>query len=165
MTWRRTRRFAALAVSAGAVALASSGGAAAEPFGTWTGKKGPFAWEAKRTACGVVGGDPSRVRAHTRWKKSPANGYVRLTFRRQIEDDGTGAWATVQKQRRSTKNTALEGERGIIHWFQWFNPFADEAGRRSRHIVDFEWLRDRAGPGADRQVLRRQVTLRPCVVG
>jgi hypothetical protein len=165
MTWRRMRRLAALAALALVASLAWSGAAAAEPFGKWSGKKGRFAWEAKRTDCGSAGKSlsPSRVRAHTRWKKSPANGYVRLVFRRQIRDEDTGKWMTVQQQRRSTKNTPLEGVRSVVHWSQWFNPFEDEAGLRSRHLVDFAWLLDR--PGADRRVLRRQVVTKPCVVG
>ena len=125
-------------------------------------RRGPYAWEAKRLGCGVVGSTASIVRAHTRWSTSPANGYVRLTFTRQIQDETTSEWATVQRQRRSTKNTSLEGSRGVVHWNQWFFPFADEGGARSRHIVVFEWFRDR--PGADPRALRRERMFAPCVV-
>ena len=74
----------------------------------------------------------------------------------------TGDWSTVQRQRRTTKNTDLEGARSIIHWTQWFFPFADEAGDRSRHTVLFEWFRDR--PGVDPRALRRERMFAPCVV-
>jgi hypothetical protein len=162
MTRRRGRRFAALAVCAIVLTLALADVAGAEPVPAWSGTKGPFAWEAKRQGCGIVGRSPSVVRAHTRWRTSPAAGYARLTFRRQIRDEDTGAWSTVQRQRRSTKNTGLEGERGVVHWKQWFFPFAGEGGVVSRHIVVFEWLRDRRGP--DRLVLKRQRVFRPCTV-
>lgn len=144
------------------LALASVNVAGADPVPAWSGTKGPFAWEAKRQGCGTVGRSPSVVRAHTRWRTSPAGGYARLTFRRQLRDEDAGGWRTVQRQRRSTKNTRLEGERGIVHWTQWFFPFAGEAGATSRHIVVFEWLHDRPGP--DRLVLRRGRILRPCTV-
>jgi hypothetical protein len=159
---RLGRRLAAVAIAAG-LALVASAGAGAHPFGGWSGRKGPFAWEAKLRSCGVVGEAPSRVRAHTRWRLSPENGYQRLTFVRQIREEGTGSWVTVQRQRRSTRNTALEGSGAILHWSQFFNPFADDGGTTSRHIVTFQWRRDR--PGADRTVLTRSRTLGPCVVG
>jgi len=161
MRRRRRRRFAVLGVAA--LVLAVAGAAAAEPFSAWSGTRGGFAWEAKRLACGAVGESPSRVRAHTRWRSSPANGYLRLTFTRQIRAD-TGGWTTVHRQRRSTKNKPLEGSRAVIHWTQWFFPFEDEGGASSRHVVSFEWLRDRSGPGADRRVLRRTRSFAPCVV-
>jgi hypothetical protein len=161
MTRRRRRRFAALGVT---VALASAGVAAADTFPSWSGTKGSLAWEAKRLSCGVVGEAPSRLRAHTRWGLSPANGYLRLTFTRQVRDADTGAWTTVHRQRRSTKNKPLEGSRAVIHWTQWFFPFEDEGGATSRHVVAFEWLRDRSGPGADPRVLRRTRSFGPCVV-
>lgn len=160
MARRRRRRFAATAVVT--IALACAGAAAADPFSAWSGTKGPFAWEAKQRACGDVGDSPSRVRAHTRWRGSPGNGYLRLTFFRQVVDaDGVG-WSTVQKQRRSTRNGPLEGNGAVIHWTQWFFPFEDESGATTRHAVRFEWLHDRRGP--DRRVLRRTRTLAPCVV-
>jgi len=143
--------------------LACAGTAAADPFPAWSGTKGPFGWEARRAGCGIVGHNPSVVRAHTRWSTSPSNGYLRLTFTRQVRDDATGSWSTVQRQRRSTKNTSLEGARAVLHWTQWFFPFADEAGATSRHSVVLEWLRDRPGP--DSRALRRERMMSPCVVG
>ena len=163
MTRRRRRRFAVFSVTA-VLALGGAGAAAADPVPTWSGKKGGFAWEAKRLSCGVVGESPSRLRAHTRWSTSPANGYIRLTFTRQIQNADAGTWATVQRRRRSTKNTAFEGTRAVLHWTQWFFPFEDEVGATSRHTVVFEWLRDRSSPGADRRLLRRTRSFGPCVV-
>ena len=162
MTRRRRRRFAIFTLWAALLALACAEWAAAHPFAGWSGTKGPFQWEARRDGCGIVGHDPSVILAHTRWKTSPVNGFVRLTFTRQIRDEGTGEWSTVQRQRRTTKNSALKGERGIIHWTQWFFLFADEGGATSRHIVVFEWMRDQ--PGADSRALRRERTFKPCVV-
>lgn len=164
MTRRRRRLLATFGMWAAAFALVSADLAAADPFNAWSGTKGSYAWEARRLACGVVGQDASIVRAHTRWSMSPANGFVRLTFTRQIQDELTGDWTTVQRQRRSTKNTSLEGFRGVVHWNQWFFPFAGEGGAVSRHIVVFEWLRDLPGAAADRRALRRERTFRPCVV-
>lgn len=164
MTRRRKRLLATFGLWAGLFALVSADLAVADSFNAWSGTKGPYAWEARRLGCGVVGQNPSVVRAHTRWSTSPANGFVRLTFTRQIRSETTSEWATVQRQRRSTKNTALEGERGVIHWNQWFFPFADEAGAVSRHIVVFEWFRDLPGAAADRRALRRERTFRPCIV-
>jgi hypothetical protein len=161
MTRRGRRRFAVLGATV--FALTYAGVAAADPF-SWSGTKGGFAWEAKRLSCGVVGEAPSRLRAHTRWASSPANGYLRLTFTRQLKDDDTGEWTTVHRQRRSTKNQPLEGSRAVIHWAQWFFPFEDEGGATSRHVVAFEWLRDRTGPGADQRVLRRTRSFGPCIV-
>jgi hypothetical protein len=132
------------------------------PLSGWSGQSGPFTWEAKRLSCGVVGERPSRVRAHSRWRRSPPNGYQRATFFRQIKDGTTGGWTTVQRQRRSTRNTPLEGSGFTLHWSQLFFPFAHEGGETSRHIVRFEWLRDR--PGADRLRFTRTRTLKPCVV-
>lgn len=160
MERRRRRRFAATAVAI--LTLACAGTAAADPFSAWSARKGPFAWEAKLRACGDVGDSPSRVRAHTRWRRSPANGYQRLTFFRQVLDEDGAGWVTVQKQTRSTRNGPLEGNRAVVHWTQWFFPFEDEGGATARHTVRFEWLRDRAGP--DRRVLRRTRTLPVCVV-
>jgi hypothetical protein len=159
MARRGRRLFAHLCI--GVVVLAAAGTAGADNFPAWSGTKGPFQWHAKREGCGVVGRDPSTIHAHTRWKSSPKNGYVRLTFTRQIRES-TGTWSTVQRQRRTTKNTGLEGERGIIHWTQWFFPFADEGGATSRHIVVFEWFRDRAG--TDSRALRRERAFPACRV-
>ena len=158
MDRRRRRRFAATAVVGLALALTAT--AAADPVSRWTGKRGPFAWEATLLACGNVGDSPSRVRAHTRWRRSPDNGYMRLTFLRQVR--GEDGWSTVQRQIRSTRKSPLEGSAGIVHWSQWFFPFEDEGGATTRHRVRFEWLRDRAGP--DRRALRRVHTLPACVV-
>jgi hypothetical protein len=162
MNRRRRRRFAIVGLTAALVALTAVGAAAADPVARWSGSKGAFAWETHRSGCGKVGHTASVVAAHTRWRTSPARGYVRLTFIRQLEDEQTGAWTTVHRQRRSTRNTSLEGERGVVHWRQWFFPFADEAGATSRHIVIFEWLRERKGD--DRLELRRKRTFAPCVV-
>lgn len=161
MARRRRRLFAQLGVGAVLLAGVTAGGAGADSFPAWSGTKGPFQWHAKRDGCGVVGHNPSTIHAHTRWRLSPVNGYVRLTFTRQIRE-GAGTWTTVQRQRRTTKNTTLEGERGIIHWTQWFLPFADEGGATSRHFVVFEWFRDR--PGADSRALRRERAFKSCVV-
>jgi len=164
MIRRRRRRLATFGMVAAVLALVSADLAAADPFNAWSGKKGPYAWEARRLGCGVVGHEASIVRAHTRWSTSPANGYVRLTFTRQIQDETTHEWATVQRQRRSTKNTSLEGFAGVVHWNQWFFPFADERGALSRHTVVFEWYRDRPGGGPDPRALRRERMFAPCVV-
>jgi hypothetical protein len=162
MTRRGRRRFALIGMSAALLPLLAADLAVADPPGRWSGTKGPFAWEARRAGCGTVGRTPSIIRAHTRWTDSPANGYMRLTFVRQILDEGSRKWATVHRQRRATKNTSLEGSSAVIHWAQWFFPFADEGGARSRHTVLFEWRRDR--PGRDRVALRRELAFRPCVV-
>jgi hypothetical protein len=161
---RRRRRLVASSIAV-LSALALAGSAAADPMGGWTGSKGPFSWEAKRLSCGNVGDSPSRVRAHTRWRLSPANGYIRLTFTRELKDEDTGAWKVVHRQRRSTKNSPLEGAPGVLHWSQWFFPFQDEGGAKTRHGVTFEWLRDRPpGAGADPRLLRRVRAFAPCVV-
>lgn len=156
------RRFATLACCLVVVALAAADVSVADPHPPQSGTKGPFSWEARRAGCGVVGRDPTTIRAQTRWKRSPAHGYMRLTFTRQIRDEDTSSWTRVQRQRRSTKNTGLEGHSGVVHWTQWFFPFAGEAGKTSRLIVRFAWLRDR--PGADKVDLLRVRTMRPCVV-
>ena len=71
----------------------------------------------------------------------------------------------MHRQRRSTKNTPLEGARGVLHWSQWFFPFENEGGATTRHTVTFEWLRDRPpGAGADPRLLRRVRMFAPCVV-
>lgn len=163
MARRRRRLFAAWTTALAALAFA--GGAAADPMGGWTGTKGPFAWEAKRLSCGNVGDSASRIRAHTRWRTSPANGYVRMIFTREVKNQSTGAWRVVHRQWRSTRNTALEGARSVLHWSQWFFPFENEGGALSRHSVTFEWLRDRPpGDGADPRLLRRVRAFLPCVV-
>lgn len=150
---------AAAAVVAG---LALTGGAIAHPFPGWSGTAGPFSWEAKRLTCGVAGEEPSTVRAHSRWRSSPVNGFQRVTFTRQIRNEATDTWVTVQRQRRSTRNTSLEGTSNVLHWRQLFFTTPAEAGKRTRHIVFFEWLRDR--PGADKRVAARTMTFKPCVV-
>ncbi|HYY76039.1 MAG TPA: hypothetical protein VE644_06945 [Gaiellaceae bacterium] len=154
----------AAAVSGVLVMLALVGAEAGRSHGVpgSTARSGPFAWEAGRLSCGVVGERPSRVRAHSRWRTSPPNGYQRATFLRQIRDEDTGAWRTLQRERRSTRNTVLEGTRFRLHWSQRFFPFADDGGATSRHVVRLDWLRDR--PGADRLRFTRTRTLKPCVV-
>jgi hypothetical protein len=142
--------------------LVGAGSATAEPALSWSGARGPFAWEAQSLACGVAGvAQSSRLKAHTRWRTSPADGYQRLTFTRQVRI-GT-AWVTVQRDRRTTRNSVLEGARNTLVWSQWFGPRADAAGTESRHAVLFEWLRDR--PGVDRRLLRRVVKLPACRIG
>jgi hypothetical protein len=103
------------------------------------------------------------MEAHTRWLTSPANGYERATFRRQIWNETTLAWTTVASQSRSTTNTPFEGVRTILHWTQFFQPTAGEQGQTSRDVVLFAWRRERSGP--DRTVFFRRVALEPCVVG
>jgi hypothetical protein len=146
-----------------AIVLVGPQAAGADPFSAWSGQSGPYAWEAKRLSCGTVGEELSRVRAHTRWSTSPRNGYHRVTFDRQLLNEETGTWTTVQQRRWSTRNTSLEGSRSIIHWSQWFQVPADNAGKTSRHRVHFEWLRDREGP--DPRLFNRWRTFAPCVVG
>lgn len=158
------RRLALIgAVTAVAAGFAGVQQAAADLFRAWSGTAGPFSWESKRLSCGVAGETPSRLRAHTRWRESPANGFQRVTFLRQLRTDDSSAWTTVQRHRLSTKNMRLEGARGILHWRQSFGLSQDQAGKTSRHIVTFEWLRDR--PGIDRRVAARSRTFNPCVVG
>jgi hypothetical protein len=150
----------------GAVFAASgvvAAGATAHPFSGWTGKSGPFRWQAETVFCGAVTGEPNRMHAHSRWLTSPGNGYQRVTFNRQIRDETTSAWTTVRSQRRTTKNSQLEGTRLILHWSQFFQPVAGEEGRRSRDVIVFDWRRDRSGP--DRTVFSRRVALAPCTVG
>lgn len=155
-------RTAAISGVALMLALVGAEAGLSHPVPGSSARSGPFAWEAARLSCGVVGERPSRVHAHSRWRTSPQNGYQRATFFRQIKDEKTGVWTTVQRQRRSTRNTVLEGTRLALHWSQRFFPFADEAGKTSRHVVRFEWLRDRRG--ADRLRFVRTRTLKPCVV-
>lgn len=154
------RRLALIGAVAAAVALAA-GEAGSHSFGKWSGQTGPFAWESKRLSCGDAGGEPNRIRAHTRWRTSPQNGYARLRFTRQVKK--AGEWVTVQRQSRSTKNTDLEGTRFVLHWSQRFRPFGDEGGLRSRDVIDFTFARDR--PGRDRVLLERTRTERACTVG
>ena len=155
-------RRAAVAVSTVVFCALAAGGAGAHPFSGWTGKSGDFRWQAEMVVCGEVTGEPNRIHAHSRWLDSPANGYQRLSFRRQIRNEATGAWTTVASAERSTKNT-LEGLDGVLHWFQSFQPAAGEEGDTSRDVVRFVWKRDRSGP--DPTVLARRVELAPCVVG
>lgn len=157
------RRRAALVGGAIVFGLALTGGrAASHSFESWDGRSGPFRWQAEMTSCGAAEGEPNRIQAHTRWRRSPANGYQRLTFTRQIKDDVTGAWTTVARRTRTTKNTESEGARSILHWSKFFNAASDDGGKRSRDVVVFAWLRDRAG--ADRKVFARTLRLPSCVV-
>jgi hypothetical protein len=135
----------------------------AHPFSKWTGKAGPFRWQAETVSCGAVTGGPNRIEAHTRWLSSPANGYQRAVFRRQIWDETAQSWTTVEAKRRTTKNTRFEGLDGILHWTQLFAASAGEEGKASRDVVAFAWRRDRKG--ADRRVFARRVVLPSCVVG
>jgi hypothetical protein len=139
-----------------------AGAASAHPFSGWTGKSGPFRWQAETVSCGAVTGGPNRVEAHTRWLSSPANGYQRATFRRQIWKERTHAWKTVVSQSRTTKNTPFEGVATILHWTQFYQPASGEEGNTSRDVVLFAWRRDRSG--SDRTVFFRRVALEPCVV-
>jgi hypothetical protein len=110
-----------------------------------------------------VSGEPNRVAAHSRWVSSPANGYQRAVFTRQIWDETAQSWTTVASKRRTTKNTPFEGQDVILHWTQFFPVMAREEGKRSRDVVAFAWRRDRKG--ADRTVFARRVLLASCVVG
>ena len=142
----RSRGRHTVALLAALVSVLAVGAPTARAALSWSGTRGPFAWEAQSLACGVAGvSQSSRLRAHTRWRTSPGDGYQRLTFMRQLRVGTT--WVTVQRDRRTTRNTALEGARNTLVWTQWFGPRADAAGTQSRHAVLFEWLRDR--PGAD----------------
>jgi hypothetical protein len=156
------RRVALIGIALDAV-LVGTNATAAHPSTQWSGQFGPYRWEAKRLSCGAVGGALSRARAHSRWRTSPANGYQRLTFARQIQGDTPDTWTTVQRGHRSTKNKRLEGSQEIMHWLQWVGPHEDQAGKWSRHRVTFAGFLDRPGP--DRLVFRRRMTLVPCLVG
>jgi len=103
------------------------------------------------------------MRAHSRWLASPENGYQRVTFSRQIRDEPSGTWTTVQTTRRTTKNSPLEGTKAILHWTQFFQPVAGEEGRTSRDVIVFQWKRDRSG--SDRTVFSRRVRLASCIIG
>jgi hypothetical protein len=129
----------------------------------WTGKSGPFRWQARTVSCGAATGGPNRIVAHTRWVTSPADGYQRVIFRRQIWKKTTQAWTTVATKRRTTKNTRFEGVRTVLRWTQFFPVANSERGKRSRDVVLFAWRRDRQG--ADRTVFAKRVALAPCVVG
>jgi hypothetical protein len=141
----------------------AAAGATAHPFSAWTGKSGPFRWQAELVSCGAVTGAPNRMQAHTRWLKSPANGYQRVRFDRQVWDETATAWTTVERQTRTTKNTPFEGTSGILHWTQFFQPLAGEEGKTSRDVLFFTWRRDRSG--SDRTVFSRRLVLGSCVVG
>jgi hypothetical protein len=157
--WRPVVSSCALLIACAVVVA----GASAHPFSAWTGKSGPFRWQAARVSCGAATGGPNRISAHTRWFSSPANGYQRIIFRRQIRDATTHSWKTVAQKRRSTKNTRLEGAQTTLHWTQFFPVAAGEKGKKSRDVVFFAWRRDRSG--VDRTVLARRVVLGSCVVG
>jgi hypothetical protein len=144
------------------ICAVAAGGASAHPFSSWTGKSGPFRWQAKMIDCGAVTGGPNRIEAHSRWINSPSNGYQRVIFRRQLRDAGAGAWETVSSQTRSTKNS-LEGRDFVLHWTQFFQAVSGDEGRTSRDVVRFAWRRDRSGP--DRTVFARHIVLKSCVVG
>jgi hypothetical protein len=146
-----------------ALSAVVAAGASAHPFSGWTGKSGPFRWQAETVFCGAVTGEPNRMHAHSRWLTSPRNGYQRVTFDRQIRDETASAWTTVQSQRRTTKNSPLEGTRVTLHWSQFFQPLAGEEGQTSRDVIVFEWRQDPSGP--DRTVFSRRVALAPCTVG
>ena len=155
-------RRAAVSTGAALFALSSIGLASAHPFSAWSGRSGPYAWHAKRLSCGVVGGKPSTVREHTRWRTSPRNGYHRLRFEHQVRDDTAGTWQTIVRRGWSTRNTRFEGSRTVVHWLQRYHPVKGEAGLTTRHRVTFEWWLDRP---RDRRTFRRVMTLPACVVG
>ena len=159
---RRTSRVAAMAVLASLLGAILAVAASAHPFSGWTGKSGPFRWQAETVSCGAVPGELNRIHAHTRWVTSPENGYQVATFRRQIRDETASAWTTVDSRTRTTKNT-LEGLQAVLHWTQTFQPRAREEGRTARNVVRFAWKRDRKGP--DATVFVRRVELKPCIVG
>jgi hypothetical protein len=159
-----TRRRATISVCTLLVACGvATADASAHPFSGWTGTSGPFRWQAETISCGAVTGGPNRIAAHTRWVSSPANGYQRVIFRRQIWDRTAQAWTTVASKTRTTKNTSFEGVETVLHWTQFFPARKGEEGKTSRDVVLFVWRRDRSG--ADRTVLARRVALASCVVG
>ena len=161
MIRRRRRRLATFGMVAAVFALVSADLAAADPFNAWSGKKGPYAWEARRLGCGVVGQNPAssaRTRAGARARPTDSCG---SPSRGRSGTRPRSEWATVQRQRRSTEEHSPRRRRGVVHWNQWFFPFADEAGAVSRHIVVFEWFRDLPGAAADRRALRRERTFGP----
>jgi hypothetical protein len=161
----RKGRFRHAAISVGSLLVAcgiATAGASAQ-FSGWTGKSGPFRWQARMLSCGAVGGEPNRIVAHTRWLTSPANGYQRVIFRRQLWDASAQTWTTVARKRRTTKNTRFEGVQTVLRWTQFFPALQGEKGKRSRDVVAFAWRRDRKG--ADRTVFAKRVVLRSCVVG
>jgi hypothetical protein len=141
----------------------ATAGASGHPFSGWTGKSGPFRWQARKVSCGAVNGGPNRIEAHSRWFSSPANGYQRVIFTRQIWNATGQTWKTVASKRRTTKDTHLEGVDTTLHWTQFFPIQKGEKGKRSRDVVAFAWRRDRRG--TDRTVLARRVVLASCVVG
>jgi hypothetical protein len=157
--WRAAMCVCTLLVACG---MATSG-ASAHHFSGWTGKSGPFRWQAQRVSCGAVTGGPNRIAAHTRWITSPANGYQRVIFRRQIWKAVAQSWTTVASKRRTTKNTRFEGARTVLHWTQFFPVRKGEQGKKSRDVVFFAWRRDRSG--TDPTVFARRVVLASCVVG
>jgi hypothetical protein len=152
----------AAAITSGLVALVALGGEAAlaDPLRAWSGRSGPYSWEAKQLTCGVAEERRSTLREHTRWRTSPSNGYHRVTLVRQVRAEG--AWHRILQRRWSTRNTHLEGSRTVVHWSQWYQPGPTEGGRRARYRLTFEWLRERSGP--DRVVFRRRMTVGSCVV-
>ena len=162
MTRRGRRRLMVLAVATACGGVITVDGAAADPILTRSAKQASYAWDVSRAGCGAAGGRPSIIRAQTRWRMSPANGYTRLTFIRQAQDPLTLVWRTVEQLRRSTKNTPYEGRQGAIRWGHWFFPFDAEAGLTNRHFVRVEWLRDRRR--TDKLKLARQKQFQPCVV-
>jgi hypothetical protein len=159
----RRRLAAGIACTLFAISAVVAEGAGAHPFAGWTGKSGPFRWQAETVSCGSVTGEPNRIRAHSRWVTSPQNGYQRARFKRQIQDETAGTWTTVQSKLRTTKNSPLKGAKVILHWTQFFQPVAREEGRTSRDVIVFEWKRDRSG--SDRTVFSRRVALPPCIIG
>lgn len=160
------RRRAAISICMLVVACGVVAGVAnAHSFSGWTGKSGPFRWQARIVSCGAVGGEPNRVTAHSRWLSSPANGYQQAVFKRQIRDETAQSWTTVARQTRTTKNTRFEGTDAILHWTQFFPAMAGEGGKKSRDVVAFAWRRDRRGAGVDRTVFARRVVRASCVVG
>jgi hypothetical protein len=158
------RRRAAISICTVLVACGiATAAASAHQFSEWTGKSGPFRWQAEMISCGAVTGGPNRIEAHTRWLSSPANGYQRVIFRRQIRNGTAQSWTTVASKRRTTKNTRFEGVQTVLHWTQFFPALKGEKGKTSRDVVFFAWRRDRTG--ADRTLLARRVVLPSCVVG
>jgi hypothetical protein len=156
--WRAAMSICMLLVACGTATTVAS----AHPFAGWTGKSGPFRWQAETISCGAVTGGPNRIEAHSRWISSPANGYQRAIFTRQIWNETAQSWRTVASKWRTTKNTRFEGLDAILHWTQLFPVSAGEEGKTSRDVVAFAWRRDRKG--ADRTVFSRRVVLAPCVV-
>ena len=175
MTRRRRRLFARLGV--GAVLLARRHGRRRRrgPFPALVRDEGPVpvASEAA-TACGIVGHTAEHVLAHTRWRSSPVERLRPPHVHARAKIRGTPApGRPCSGSAGTTKNTALEGERGVHPLDAVVLPLRDEGGATSRHTVIFEWFRDRSRAAtstapqarADLRALHRRAARRPTTKG